>query len=109
MSINTHSAYTLRDSGVNRTFTQFKVAGKGWSFKVGGSQFDDIMMEKFASTFNAGGYLKGFKDGQDVRKMPRAMAKLRKNVQRVRGPFCVPTANMCLVVCIVLVHCLGEG
>lgn len=83
-SIHQHSSYMLRDSGVNRTFSQFKVAGKGWSFDIGGGHFDSILIEKFATAFNEAGHLKNSKEGNDVRKIPRAMAKLRKNVQKVR-------------------------
>jgi hypothetical protein len=68
---------------VNRTFSQFKVAGKGWSFDIGGGHFDSVLIEKFATAFNEAGHLKNSKEGDDVRKIPRAMAKLRKNVQKV--------------------------
>lgn len=83
VSINAHSSYTLREAGVNRTFSQFKVVGKGWNFGVGGGHFDSVLIEKFASAFNAAGHLKN-QPVKDVRQIPRAMAKLKKNVQRVK-------------------------
>ena len=84
VSIHAHSSYTLREGGTNRTFSQFKVVGKGWSTDVGGSLIDGVMIEKFADAFNARGHLVNAKEGADVRQHPKAMAKLKKNVQKVK-------------------------
>ncbi len=73
----------LRDAqaGKNKTVGQFRVAGKAWDLGLGGSHFDSVLIEKLADAFNALGHLG---KGGDVRTLPKAMTKLKKNAQKVR-------------------------
>ena len=57
------------------------MVGKAWDMFLGGNQFDSVLIEKMADAFNAKGYLG--KDG-DVRTLPKAMTKIKKNAQKVR-------------------------
>ena len=54
---------------------------------MGGSNFDNVLIEKFANEFNAKGYLG---KGGDVRTLPKAMTKLRKNAQKVTHLYTAP-------------------
>ena len=72
---------TVQFGTKNRTVGQFKVVGKAWDLALGGANFDSVLIEKFADEFNKKGWLG---KGGDVRTLPKAMTKLRKNAQKVR-------------------------
>jgi hypothetical protein len=55
VSIHSHDSYVVKDFGKNKTVGQFKVVGKAWDTGLGGAHFDNVLMEKFADVFNAGG------------------------------------------------------
>jgi molecular chaperone DnaK (HSP70) len=66
----------------NKTTGQFRVVGKAWDMTLGGSNFDSVLIEKMADAFNALGHLG---KGGDIRTLPKAMTKIRKNAQKVRS------------------------
>ncbi|CAK4970296.1 unnamed protein product [Aphanomyces euteiches] len=62
----------------NKTVIDFEVLAKAWDETLGGSQFDLRLADKFADEFNT--KLKG----EDIRKIPRAMAKLRAAARKTK-------------------------
>ncbi|ETW09024.1 hypothetical protein H310_01493 [Aphanomyces invadans] len=63
----------------NKTVIDFEVLGKAWDDTLGGSQFDLRLADKFADEFNT-----KLKKGDDVRQVPRAMAKLRAAARKTK-------------------------
>ncbi|ETV88789.1 hypothetical protein H257_00287 [Aphanomyces astaci] len=63
----------------NKTIVDFEVLGKSWDETLGGSQFDLRLADKFADEFNT-----KLKKGDDIRLVPRAMAKLRAAARKTK-------------------------
>ncbi|KAF0686372.1 Aste57867_21816 [Aphanomyces stellatus] len=63
----------------NKTIIDFEVLAKAWDETLGGSQFDLRLADKFADEFN-----QKLKTGEDVRQIPRAMAKLRAAARKTK-------------------------
>ncbi|RHZ29586.1 hypothetical protein DYB26_000928 [Aphanomyces astaci] len=63
----------------NKTIVDFEVLGKSWDESLGGSQFDLRLADKFADEFNT-----KLKKGDDIRLVPRAMAKLRAAARKTK-------------------------
>lgn len=80
----------------------FQVLGKGWDASVGGEAFDARIVNFMADEFNEI-WDKKRNDGkkQDVRKYPRAMAKLRVQANKVKQ---VLSANMDVPIFIDALH-----
>lgn len=72
----TYSAYT---GAKGASISQFDVRDVVWRENLGGEHLELVLMEHFADEFN-----KQLGGGQDVRTVPRAMAKLRKQVARTK-------------------------
>ncbi|KAL2613653.1 hypothetical protein R1flu_025345 [Riccia fluitans] len=74
-----YSSYTGKERGKSTTFNQFQVKGVRWDASLGGQTMEARLVEYFADEFNAQ-VGKSF----DVRKHPKAMAKLKKQVKRTK-------------------------
>ncbi|KAF6139541.1 hypothetical protein GIB67_015498 [Kingdonia uniflora] len=73
------SAYNAKEFGKTVSVNQFQVKDVRWNAKLGGQDMELRLVEYFAKEFNgqAG-------NGVDVRKFPKAMAKLKKQVKRTK-------------------------
>ncbi|CAM6106158.1 unnamed protein product [Calypogeia fissa] len=73
------SSYQGKDRGKTSTVNQFQVTGMRWDASLGGQTMEARLVEHFAQEFNqqVGGRF-------DVRKFPKAMAKLKKQVKRTK-------------------------
>uniref|UniRef100_A0A0C9QMT8 TSA: Wollemia nobilis Ref_Wollemi_Transcript_21707_3593 transcribed RNA sequence n=1 Tax=Wollemia nobilis TaxID=56998 RepID=A0A0C9QMT8_9CONI len=73
------SAYTTKEYGKTVTVNQFQVKDVRWNAKLGGQTMELRLVEFFADEFN-----KKLGNGVDIRKSPKAMAKLKKQVKRTK-------------------------
>ncbi|MCL7024716.1 hypothetical protein MKW94_022437 [Papaver nudicaule] len=73
------SAYNTKEFGKSVSVNQFQVKDVSWNTDLGGRNMEMRLVEYFADEFNnqVGG-------GFDVRKFPKAMAKLKKQVKRTK-------------------------
>jgi len=83
VTIVTHSSYTSKEGGKNKTVGQFEVLGKGWDSSLGGFNFDVRLAELLADRFNVVWGKKGGK-GKDLRDYPLPMTKLRLQAGKVK-------------------------
>ncbi|BFI40486.1 hypoxia up-regulated 1 [Marchantia polymorpha subsp. ruderalis] len=74
-----YSAYSGKERGKTTSFNQFQVKGIRWDATLGGQTMEARLVDYFAKEFNAqvGMFF-------DVRKHPKAMAKLKKQVKRTK-------------------------
>ncbi|KAL2585524.1 hypothetical protein AAZV13_13G003200 [Glycine max] len=81
------SAYKGKEYGKSVSVNQFQVKDVRWDPELGGQHMELRLVEYFADQFNAqvGG-------GIDVRKFPKAMAKLKKQVKRTKEILSANTA-----------------
>lgn len=73
------SAYSGKEFGKTVSINQFQVKDVRWDPKLGGQDMETRLVEFFADEFN-----KQVGNGVDVRKSPKAMAKLKKQVKRTK-------------------------
>uniref|UniRef100_A0A803LEZ8 Uncharacterized protein n=1 Tax=Chenopodium quinoa TaxID=63459 RepID=A0A803LEZ8_CHEQI len=73
------SAYDTKDYGKTLSANQFQVKDVVWNAELGGQHMELRLVEYFADEFN-----KQLENGVDVRKFPKAMAKLKKQVKRTK-------------------------
>ncbi|CAL9762617.1 unnamed protein product [Musa acuminata subsp. burmannicoides] len=73
------SAYNTKEIGKTKSVNQFLVKDVRWDAKLGGQDMEMRLVEYFADEFN-----KQLGNGIDVRKSPKAMAKLKKQVKRTK-------------------------
>ncbi|XP_065877455.1 heat shock 70 kDa protein 17 [Euphorbia lathyris] len=73
------SAYNGKEFGKTVSVNQFQVKEVRWDPELGGQNMEARMVEFFADEFN-----KQLGNGVDVRKSPKAMAKLKKQVKRTK-------------------------
>lgn len=73
------SAYNTKEFGKTVSVNQFQVKDVRWSPELGGQTMEFRLVEYFADEFN-----KKLGNGVDVRKSPKAMAKLKKQVKRTK-------------------------
>lgn len=73
------SAYNSREYGKTVSVNQFQVRDVRWDTELGGQSMELRLVEYFADEFN-----KQVGGGVDVRKHPKAMAKLKKQVKRTK-------------------------
>ncbi|WOL02890.1 heat shock 70 kDa protein 17-like [Canna indica] len=73
------SSYNTKEFGKTVSVNQFQVKDVKWDAKLGGQDMELRLMEYFADEFN-----KKLGNGVDVRKSPKAMAKLKKQVKRTK-------------------------
>ncbi|KAI3990935.1 hypothetical protein MKX01_026119 [Papaver californicum] len=73
------SAYNTKEFGKTVSVNQFQVKDVSWNTDLGGRNMEMRLVEYFADEFNnqVGG-------GFDIRKFPKAMAKLKKQVKRTK-------------------------
>ncbi|XP_042436659.1 heat shock 70 kDa protein 17-like [Zingiber officinale] len=81
------SAYSAKESGRTVSVNQFQVKDVRWDAKLGGQDMELRLVEHFADEFN-----KQLGSGVDVRKSPKAMAKLKKQVKRTKEILSANTA-----------------
>ncbi|XP_031105208.1 heat shock 70 kDa protein 17 [Ipomoea triloba] len=81
------SAYNAKEYGRTVSVNQFQVKDARWDAELGGEQFELRLVEYFADEFN-----KQLGNGFDVRKSPKAMAKLKKQVKRTKEILSANTA-----------------
>lgn len=74
-----YSAYTTKEFGRNKTVNQFQVKEVSWDASLGGYTMELRLLEHFVDLFN-----KEIGGGVDLRKFPKAMAKLKKQVKRTK-------------------------
>ncbi|XP_010047919.2 heat shock 70 kDa protein 17 [Eucalyptus grandis] len=73
------SAYNAKEFGKTVSVNQFQVKDVRWNPELGGQNMELRLVEYFADEFN-----KEVGSGIDVRKFPKAMAKLKKQVKRTK-------------------------
>ncbi|KAF8413502.1 hypothetical protein HHK36_001492 [Tetracentron sinense] len=73
------SAYNSKEYGKTISVNQFQVKDVRWSAELGGQNMELRLVEYFADEFN-----NQVGNGVDVRKSPKAMAKLKKQVKRTK-------------------------
>ncbi|KAM7499895.1 hypothetical protein LguiA_024309 [Lonicera macranthoides] len=73
------SAYNAKEYGKTISVNQFQVKDVRWEPELGGQNMELRLVEHFADEFN-----KQVGNGVDVRKFPKAMAKLKKQVKRTK-------------------------
>ncbi|GLT40874.1 hypothetical protein SLA2020_149760 [Shorea laevis] len=74
-----YSAYNTKEFGKTVSVNQFQVKDVRWDSELGGQNMELRLVEYFADEFN-----KQLGNGVDVRKSPKAMAKLKKQVKRTK-------------------------
>lgn len=73
------SAYKTKEFGKTVSVNQFQVKDVRWNPELGGQNMELRLVEYFADEFN-----RQVGNGVDVRKSPKAMAKLKKQVKRTK-------------------------
>ncbi|KAE9586519.1 hypothetical protein Lal_00044748 [Lupinus albus] len=81
------SAYQSKEYGKPVWINQFQVKDVRWNPELGGQNMELRLVEYFADEFNA-----QVGNGIDVRKFPKAMAKLKKQVKRTKEILSANTA-----------------
>ncbi|XP_073000224.1 heat shock 70 kDa protein 17 [Typha latifolia] len=81
------SAYNVKEFGKTAPANQFQVKDVRWNAKLGGQDMEMRLVEHFADEFNT-----QLGNGVDVRKSPKAMAKLKKQVKRTKEILSANTA-----------------
>ncbi|KAK6233692.1 hypothetical protein QUC31_006098 [Theobroma cacao] len=74
-----YSAYNAKEFGKTVSVNQFQVKDVRWDSELGGQNMELRLVEYFADEFN-----KQVGNGIDVRKYPKAMAKLKKQIKRTK-------------------------
>ncbi|CAH2078857.1 unnamed protein product [Thlaspi arvense] len=82
-----YSAYNEKEFGKTVSVNQFQVKDVRWDSGLGGQSMEMRLVEHFADEFN-----KQLGNGVDVRKFPKAMAKLKKQVKRTKEILSANTA-----------------
>ncbi|MBA0811416.1 hypothetical protein Gohar_003315 [Gossypium harknessii] len=82
-----YSAYNSKEFGKTVSVNQFQVKDVRWDSELGGQNLELRLVEYFADEFN-----KQVGNGVDVRKHPKAMAKLKKQVKRTKEILSANTA-----------------
>ncbi|MBA0839808.1 hypothetical protein Goarm_005503 [Gossypium armourianum] len=82
-----YSAYNSKEYGKTVSVNQFQVKDVRWDSELGGQNMELRLVEYFADEFN-----KQVGNGVDVRKHPKAMAKLKKQVKRTKEILSANTA-----------------
>ncbi|AEE83781.1 heat shock protein 70 (Hsp 70) family protein [Arabidopsis thaliana] len=82
-----YSAYSEKEYGKTVSVNQFQVKDVRWDLGLGGQSMEMRLVEHFADEFN-----KQLGNGVDVRKFPKAMAKLKKQVKRTKEILSANTA-----------------
>ncbi|MFQ6644149.1 hypothetical protein Gotur_017554, partial [Gossypium turneri] len=82
-----YSAYNSKEVGKTVSVNQFQVKDVRWDSELGGQNMELRLVEYFADEFN-----KQVGNGVDVRKHPKAMAKLKKQVKRTKEILSANTA-----------------
>lgn len=67
------STYSIKEGSTVNTYGQFVVKDVEWDAQCGGEDLERALIEHLAAVFKD-------KHGVDVRSVPRALAKLRKQV-----------------------------
>ncbi|CAK9325331.1 unnamed protein product [Citrullus colocynthis] len=81
------SSYNAKEYGKTVSVNQFQVKDVRWDPELGGQNMELRLVEYFADEFN-----KQVGNGVDVRKYPKAMAKLKKQVKRTKEILSANTA-----------------
>ncbi|KAK6945542.1 Heat shock protein 70 family [Dillenia turbinata] len=81
------SAYNAKEYGKPVSVNQFQVKDVRWNPQLGGQDLELRLVEHFADEFN-----KQMGNRVDVRKSPKAMAKLKKQVKRTKEILSANTA-----------------
>ncbi|KAE8723678.1 Heat shock 70 kDa protein 17 [Hibiscus syriacus] len=81
------SAFNAKEYGKTISVNQFQVKDVRWDSELGGQNMELRLVEHFADEFN-----KQVGNGVDVRKHPKAMAKLKKQVKRTKEILSANTA-----------------
>ncbi|CAN4084564.1 unnamed protein product [Withania somnifera] len=81
------SAYNTKEFGKTVSVNQFQVKDVRWNAELGGEHMELKLVEYFADEFN-----KQVGNGVDIRKSPKAMAKLKKQVKRTKEILSANTA-----------------
>ncbi|KAL9252170.1 Heat shock 70 kDa protein 17-like protein [Drosera capensis] len=82
-----YTAYNAKEYGKTVSINQFQVKDVRWNPELGGQDLELRLVEYFADEFNT-----QVGNGFDVRKYPKAMAKLKKQVKRTKEILSANTA-----------------
>lgn len=82
-----YTAYNAKEYGKTVSINQFQVKDVRWNPELGGQDLELRLVEYFADEFNM-----QVGNGFDVRKYPKAMAKLKKQVKRTKEILSANTA-----------------
>ncbi|KAL9274491.1 Heat shock 70 kDa protein 17-like protein [Drosera capensis] len=83
-----YTAYNAKEYGKTVSINQFQVKDVRWNPELGGQDLELRLVEYFADEFNT-----QLGNGFDVRKYPKAMAKLKKQVKRTKEILSANTAG----------------
>lgn len=75
-----YSSFAVKEGSKTNSYGQFEVIDTASAFDVGSSGLDAVLMEHLASEFNS----QHMTDGSHVLEHPKAVAKLRKQVKRLK-------------------------
>ncbi|XP_060188958.1 heat shock 70 kDa protein 17 [Lycium barbarum] len=81
------SAYNTKEFGKTVSANQFQVQDVRWDAELGGEHMELRLVEYFVDEFN-----KQLGNGVDIRKFPKSMAKLKKQVKRTKEILSANTA-----------------
>ena len=82
VSIARYYSYEAKDrlTRKSKKIGAFEILGKGWDATLGGGSFDARLVNHLADEFNTNPIM----EGKDIRTIPRAMAKLRQQANKVK-------------------------
>ena len=73
------SAYKGKDMGKKKDIGQFIVKGVTWDSTIGAAELERVLTEHFVDEFH-----EKHKVDVDIRTVPRAMAKMKKNIKKLK-------------------------
>eukprot|EP00198_Chlamydomonas_reinhardtii_P001208 XP_001690543.1 ER-located HSP110/SSE-like protein [Chlamydomonas reinhardtii] len=87
------SVYTVKEAGKPKVYNQLEVRDVDWDDSLGGNQLDMVLARHFAAQFSQKAKLPDV----DVLQLPKAMAKLRRQVRRTKEMLSANSAAPCTV------------
>ncbi|KAG2448832.1 hypothetical protein HYH02_006183 [Chlamydomonas schloesseri] len=88
-----YSTYTVKEAGKPKVYNQLEVRDVDWDDSLGGNMLDMALARHFAAEFSDKAKLPGV----DVTQLPKAMAKLRRQVRRTKEMLSANSAAPCTV------------
>ncbi|KAG2432896.1 hypothetical protein HXX76_008627 [Chlamydomonas incerta] len=88
-----YSTYSVKEAGKPKVYNQLEVRDVDWDDSLGGNMLDMALAKHFAAEFSAKAKLPDV----DVTAIPKAMAKLRRQVRRTKEMLSANSAAPCTV------------